>query len=149
MWRRRNIKMFQVALGQVWLKFYNRCILSFICNADSTGKWLSTFFSWSKAVALWMLWISEFSKYKKNDWFIINVHAANEFYISEANNIISYVFLWPLKNETFLVRLYWCLYVNWAIILWNSRIDLSQLFIVHNLTTSLGCLNYFYIFLFF
>lgn len=107
------------------------------------------FFSWSKAVALWMLWISEFSKYKKNDWFIINVHAANEFYISEANNIISYVFLWPLKNETFLVRLYWCLYVNWAIILWNSRIDLSQLFIVHNLTTSLGCLNYFYIFLFF
>lgn len=107
------------------------------------------FFSWSKAVALWMLWISEFSKCKKNGWFIINVHAANEFYISEDNNIIAYVFLWPLKNETFLVRLYWCLYVNWAIILWNSGIDLSQLFIVHNLTTFLGCLNYFYIFLFF
>jgi hypothetical protein len=30
-----------------------------------------------------MLWISKFSTHKKNDWFIINVHAANEFYIFE------------------------------------------------------------------
>lgn len=59
------------------------------------------FFFWSKAVALWMLWISELGKYKKNDWVIINVHAANELYISEDNNIIAYVFLWPLKNKHF------------------------------------------------
>lgn len=121
--------------------------LLFVMLTVLANDFLHSFLSRSKAVALWVLCISKFSKYKKNDWFIINVHAANEFYIFEDKNVILYLLYFMAFEE-------WNIFSKFVLMVvckFGNGIQgyiYHQLFIVHNLTTSLGCLNYCNIFLF-
>lgn len=101
MWQSRNIKMFPVALSQMWLKVLKRFIQFLeVCDTGSIGEWLSVYLGELSVyiVSLWVLWISKGSKHNSNDWY--NMLAMKEFYIFEekqANVILFSMCLYIMK----------------------------------------------------